>query len=336
MKKLSSYILSILLIINVFAPFGISLNNKDIGISLNKNIAQADEVKDIDAKKAIENSNTYTLLAPIGDLKEINTSGGTCPGNPDISNGIGCYLNIIFKIAIGLAGALAVIMIVIGGVQYMGDESVFGKTEAKSKIISAILGLFIALGAFALLNTIDPALTGKNGLTIDQVTAQIDDETETAPDAPVYSGSGSSNLCATGYTDIATYGSPSKINICKSIGGVAIANNLKKLIDNAKASGIILSGSGSRTYARQVQLRKDHNCTDVYTASAKTCKPPTARPGHSNHEVGGAVDFTCNGQSMINAGGRNSACFKWLASNASKYGFKNLASEPWHWSFNGK
>ena len=105
--------------------------------------------------------NTYNLLAPIGGLKEVKTDS------------IGDYFNTIFKIAIGLCGALAVIMIVIGGVQYMGDESVFGKTEAKSKIMSAILGLLIALGAFALLNTIDPALTGKNGLNVDQVTAEI-------------------------------------------------------------------------------------------------------------------------------------------------------------------
>lgn len=141
-----------------------------------------DEVTNINAQKAIENTNTYTLLAPIGNLTEINTSGGTCPGNPEIQNGIGCYLNIIFKIAIGLCGALAVIMIIVAGVQYMGDESVFGKTEAKSKITSAILGLLIALAAYALLNTLDPALTGKNGVTVDQVGIEIVDAPEAGDD----------------------------------------------------------------------------------------------------------------------------------------------------------
>jgi len=107
-------------------------------------------------------NDTYKLLAPIGDFTE-------APSN------IGDYFNIIFKIAIGLCGALAVIMIIIGGIQYMGDESIFGKTEAKSKITAAIFGLLIALGSYALLNTINPALLGGK-INIKQVSAEIDPE----------------------------------------------------------------------------------------------------------------------------------------------------------------
>lgn len=107
--------------------------------------------------------DTYTLLAPIGEFKE-------APKN------IGDYFNTIFKIVIGLCGALAVVMIVIGGVQYMGDESIFGKTEAKSKITSAIFGLIIALGSYALLNTINPDLLGGKGVKINSVSAEIDPE----------------------------------------------------------------------------------------------------------------------------------------------------------------
>lgn len=99
-------------------------------------------------------SSVYNLLAPIGTLTQFS------------SNNIGDYFNIIFKLAIGLCGALAVVMIIISSIQYMGDESVFGKTEAKSKIISAILGLLIALGSYALLNTINPALLGKSGVNV--------------------------------------------------------------------------------------------------------------------------------------------------------------------------
>ncbi len=104
----------------------------------------------------------YTLLAPIGDLE-------TAPDN------IGDYFNTMFEIIIGICAVLAVVMIVIGGIQYMGNESVFGKTEAKSQIWRAILGLLIALASFALLNTIDPNLLGRNGLNIKQVSAEIVD-----------------------------------------------------------------------------------------------------------------------------------------------------------------
>ncbi len=110
------------------------------------------------------NKDTYNFLAPIPGLEKAENI-----------DDIGKYFNIIFQIAIGLCGALAVIMIVIGGVQYMGDESIFGKTEAKSRITKAILGLVIALAAYALLNTVNPDLLGGGGLNIKQVTAEITD-----------------------------------------------------------------------------------------------------------------------------------------------------------------
>lgn len=93
----------------------------------------------------------YTLLAPVGNLEKIGSDSNTK---------IGDYMNILLLIAIGLCGALAVIMIVIRGVQYMGEESVFGKTEAKQQIMQAIIGLLLALGAYAILNTISPKLVG--------------------------------------------------------------------------------------------------------------------------------------------------------------------------------
>jgi hypothetical protein len=110
----------------------------------------------------IKTNDTYTFLAPFGGLPDsIKT------------NDIGSYFNIIFKVAIGLCAGLAVIMIIIYAIQYMGDESIFGKSEAKTKIGQAIFGLIIAIGSWVLLNTINPALTGKDGVTIDPVSVDI-------------------------------------------------------------------------------------------------------------------------------------------------------------------
>ena len=50
------------------------------------------------------------------------------------------------------------------------------------------------------------------------------------------------------------------------------------------------------------------------------------------HEQGLAIDFT-HGGSLISS--RSSAAFQWLAANAGRFGFRNLPSEPWHWSTNG-
>ena len=63
-----------------------------------------------------------------------------------------------------------------------------------------------------------------------------------------------------------------------------------------------------------------------------SCSPPTARPGTSLHEQGLAIDFTNNGRLITS---RSDPAFQWLAANAGGYGFRNLPSEPWHWSTTG-
>jgi LAS superfamily LD-carboxypeptidase LdcB len=65
---------------------------------------------------------------------------------------------------------------------------------------------------------------------------------------------------------------------------------------------------------------------------ASQCDPPTARPGTSLHEQGLAIDFTCDGGSVVDYG---DVCWNWLEANANSYGLYNLPSEPWHWSVDG-
>ena len=267
---------------------------------------------------SIKTNNTYTFLASLPGL-----------GDSIKTSDIGSYFNTIFRIAIGLCAALAVIMIIIYAVQYMGDESIFGKSEAKGKIGTAILGLLIAIGSWVLLNTINPDLTGKNGVNVSVATGDV----ETVPWETYQSGTGATDGCKEGFVDVLIpNGDPNKINVCKSI-----SNNLTYMINAAKRESISLSGYGFRSKAKQEEKRSA-NCggsANIYVKNAK-CTPPTAIPGTSNHESGLAVDFRCNGKSMTVSGGENSICFKWLKTNALKYNFKNLASESWHWSVDGK
>lgn len=101
-------------------------------------------VKSVDIKPY---NSDYVLLAPIGNIYKM-----------DKKTSITDYLNIIFKLGIGLLIALSVIMLIVHGVQYMGDESIFGKTEAMHSMRSIIGGILLALGAWAILNTINPDL----------------------------------------------------------------------------------------------------------------------------------------------------------------------------------
>ena len=152
MKNLKVYLVILTIIFNFFVSFGTTFADpKDDPVNLPTN----EQVKPSD-------NTTYNLLAPLPGLKSIET------------NDIGKYFNILFNIAIGICGVLAVIMLIIHGISYMTSESFTEKAELKKKIWGPIGGLLLALGAYAILNTIDPALTGSEGLSVDQVEAAIE------------------------------------------------------------------------------------------------------------------------------------------------------------------
>ncbi len=107
-----------------------------------------------DTSPEASTDTTYTLLQPLGDFSKIDTlpneATNPCP--------FGNYFNIMFKIFLGVCAVLAMIMIVWGGVQYMTSDLATSKEEGKKYMTNAILGLLLALGAFAILNTLNPDL----------------------------------------------------------------------------------------------------------------------------------------------------------------------------------
>lgn len=94
----------------------------------------------------------YYLLAPLPD-----PSGGTM-SKFDPTTGLSGYLNLMITIFIGICAVLAVIMIVIGGIEYMTSELVSSKAAGIERIKNAILGLLLALGAWIILYTINPKI----------------------------------------------------------------------------------------------------------------------------------------------------------------------------------
>jgi LAS superfamily LD-carboxypeptidase LdcB len=115
----------------------------------------------------------------------------------------------------------------------------------------------------------------------------------------------------------------------------SLGESLAALLAAAEADGVRLGGGGFRDRAAQIARRLD-NCGpshhDLYVRPASSCAPPTARPGHSMHELGLAIDFTFEGALI---GNRSNRGYLWLAANAGRFGLRNLPSEPWHWSTTG-
>ena len=115
-----------------------------------------------------------------------------------------------------------------------------------------------------------------------------------------------------------------------------IADQVAGLVAAMESEGFELGGWGYRTHQAQIALRKAHCGTSDYAVwqmPASRCRPPTARPGRSNHEKGLAIDFTYKGRIISS---RSSAVFQALKRLAPEYGLKNLPSEPWHWSVDGR
>ena len=109
---------------------------------------------------AFSTAQEYKLLEP---LPCIEGTGNNCKGGEVIKKiNLDTYIGYVFKFSIALAAFLAVIMIIWGGVEYMGSEVPFIKSNGKQRIWNAITGLLMVLASYLILATIDPRLVEIN------------------------------------------------------------------------------------------------------------------------------------------------------------------------------
>ncbi len=77
------------------------------------------------------------------------------------------YLSTIFRLSIGAAAVLAVIMIMIGGFVWAASAGDAGRIKtAKNMITSAATGLFLTLGAYTFLQVVNPGILNMQGLKV--------------------------------------------------------------------------------------------------------------------------------------------------------------------------
>lgn len=95
-----------------------------------------------------------TVYCPNGQPSSTNDLSG-CEGYEGNANDVNLMgtLNTIINVALGVIGFLAVVMIIVGGVQYTTSAGDAQKvTKAKNTIMYGIIGLVIALLAYAIVN----------------------------------------------------------------------------------------------------------------------------------------------------------------------------------------
>ncbi|MFA6464047.1 MAG: hypothetical protein WCV55_03515 [Candidatus Paceibacterota bacterium] len=103
--------------------------------------------------------SVHAAVANYVPLAEIKTPSEVVIGT---TGNLGDYFSQMYMLLVGVATALAVLMVIWGGVEYVTTDAIGGKEEGKQKIQNAILGLLLALGSYLILQTINPALLETN------------------------------------------------------------------------------------------------------------------------------------------------------------------------------
>ena len=105
-------------------------------------------------------ANTYNLLESLPGFNK----------KTDVS--LSDYLNWLFPFMVTVAVILAVLMIVVGGVELIGGGSEKLHTDAVNRIQRAVIGLLLALSAWLILYTINPDLVSFD-LGIKSINVQV-------------------------------------------------------------------------------------------------------------------------------------------------------------------
>ncbi len=93
---------------------------------------------------------SYRFIESLPGIGPILTGSG--PGTLFVD-----YVGRIYVLVLGAAAILALFMLILGGVQYTYVAlSPSAKNDAKERIYNALIGLLIVLGAYLILNTINP------------------------------------------------------------------------------------------------------------------------------------------------------------------------------------
>ncbi len=124
---------------------------------------------DLDSQKpytpSVTNSPPSTASAPPGDSTFVPLA--PIPGLTDSqsnisSSSIAGFLNNLYKFLIGIAAALAIIMIIWGGWEIMTQDSISKHGEGRSKIEQALLGLGLILAPVLVFTIINPSILNLN------------------------------------------------------------------------------------------------------------------------------------------------------------------------------
>lgn len=244
-----------------------------------------------------DSTYTYTVLAPLP-----GTTEGTCTYDSKGVASAGCqttlqkYLPGAFSLAIGLSAVFAVVMIVLGGFQYMSSDAIQGKEDGRNRIKNSVYGLVLVIAAYLILYTVNPNLLTLN-LTIDavEINAQYGTGGQLAPivDSLDIVARVRQNCPSCEVNVSTTYrlseADQARLNCptCAPMTGIPIANNATTNVNGTPALAASLAGLKNGLGTQGVEW----GVTEAY--------PPTIHHQSDCHFNGTCVDVALRGADAI-------------------------------------
>lgn len=102
-------------------------------------------------------NNAMAVTCPAGSLRENDSSVNSLAecniAKENSQNNLFETVNAIINVVLGVVGIVAVVVIIIGGISYLISQGDAGKVaKAKNTILYGLIGMFVALLAFAIIN----------------------------------------------------------------------------------------------------------------------------------------------------------------------------------------
>lgn len=259
---------------------------------------------------------------------------------------IGTYFSAVYRWLLGASLTVAIVMVMIGGIQYVISAGRGDVSEAKQRITNAVVGFVLLLSTYVILYTVNPELTVLGPIVLQPI--------PTEPLLPYGEGEEDFVNGAAPPADLVNAVAGNIIN-SEPLSGRLVSKEVAAAVEAAAGElspeyGMIIS-SGYRSVAKQVALIQQ-NCQNPpgsQYCNKKPGRPSTCilrnnDPKNCPHTTARAIDawgakqydgqwHACISQKdcLANLG----ACFADPCQSAvidamKAQGFCVLSSEPWH------
>jgi hypothetical protein len=243
------------------------------------------------------------FVAPILVFAQTQIITANIPGtNSPSVEGPGAFVANFYEFALMIGGVLAFGIIVYGGVKYMasaGNPS--GQSDAKEWIEAALLGLLLLVGAYFILNVINPQLLNLKlpTLTPVSITVPTTPTTATSPTTPATgcAGSGCQNLASAGMTCKPASEQPNGQASCAAAPEMISTLQCIQNQPGIGSSDFTVTEAMPPTVAHESSCHQDGCCVDTaFPSKNPTCAQigalqaaVTACGGSSANEYGGCA-----------------------------------------------